>query len=473
MPPVASEPKAAAPARVLPNPTLRPANGQDNGSSAPFAELIDNAPAPRSERTAERPQTSRPRRNDAASADHRRNVQSKSDSKPAAKPTDNTAAKSKDKSKEKDDSKDTGETAKSTDNASETNAADEAVAIKKPASDEIFVESEPAPVVQSAEVALIAPVAPVAASAIDAAPEQPAIEITPADLAAKPAQPGAENAPADIAAAAAEAPDAELRKELSGTRSADTGKGAATNEKPEHAAIARPATPIPAHGEEKSSADANGESKDAPKAAQAEANEAPAKGEHRAARGERAAEPGAPQANTARAADPAQPSNFTLPVSHTAAAAAVNHAPAAPATPAVAVPVEGIAVEIAARAQAGRNRFEIRLDPPELGRIDVRLDVERDGRVTSRLVVERAETLDLLRRDAPQLERALQDAGLKTADNALQFSLRQQSEGRDEPANAGRDTAQLIVNDELSLPEIMQRGYSRLAELRGGIDIRV
>jgi flagellar hook-length control protein FliK len=73
---------------------------------------------------------------------------------------------------------------------------------------------------------------------------------------------------------------------------------------------------------------------------------------------------------------------------------------------------------------AGKNRFEIRLDPPELGRIEVRLDVDRDGNVTSRLTVERVETLDLLRRDAAGLERALQDGGLKTTDNGLQFSLR-------------------------------------------------
>ena len=91
------------------------------------------------------------------------------------------------------------------------------------------------------------------------------------------------------------------------------------------------------------------------------------------------------------------------------------------------MPLEGLAVEIAARAQGGRNRFEIRLDPPELGRIDVRLDIDRSGQVTSRLVVEKAETLDVLRRDAHQLERALQDAGLKTSDNGMQFSLRDQA----------------------------------------------
>ena len=63
-------------------------------------------------------------------------------------------------------------------------------------------------------------------------------------------------------------------------------------------------------------------------------------------------------------------------------------------------PAAGLAVEIAARAQTGQNRFEIRLDPPELGRIDVRLDIDSSGQVTSRLVVERADTLEHLRRDS-------------------------------------------------------------------------
>jgi flagellar hook-length control protein FliK len=54
-----------------------------------------------------------------------------------------------------------------------------------------------------------------------------------------------------------------------------------------------------------------------------------------------------------------------------------------------AIPMAGLAIEIAGKAFAGKNRFEIRLDPPELGRIEVRLDVDRDGNVTSRLTVER------------------------------------------------------------------------------------
>ena len=124
-------------------------------------------------------------------------------------------------------------------------------------------------------------------------------------------------------------------------------------------------------------------------------------------------------------------------------------------------------------AHAGKNRFEIRLDPPELGRIEVRLDVDRDGHTTSRLIADRADTLDLLRRDASGLERALQDAGLKTSDNGLQFSLRDQTMGREQNNSPTPPAAQIVVHDS-ALPTIdaTQRNYSRLAGLRGGIDIR-
>ena len=141
--------------------------------------------------------------------------------------------------------------------------------------------------------------------------------------------------------------------------------------------------------------------------------------------------------------------------------------------PDAAVPVAGLAIEIAARAQPGRNRFEIRLDPPELGRIDVRLDVDSSGNVTSRLTVEKAETLDLLRRDAPELERALQQAGLKTGDGGMQFSLRDQSfAGRDDSRQA-QAMARVVVPDA-DLPAIdTTQSYGRTLSRSGGIDIHV
>ena len=115
--------------------------------------------------------------------------------------------------------------------------------------------------------------------------------------------------------------------------------------------------------------------------------------------------------------------NFGFAVANAAASSATTPG----AAPAAAVPIAGLAVAIASRAQAGSNQFDIRLDPPELGRIDVRLDVDSNGQVTSHVTVDRPDTLNLLQSQQTQLERALEQAGLKTADNGLQFTLRDQS----------------------------------------------
>jgi flagellar hook-length control protein FliK len=83
------------------------------------------------------------------------------------------------------------------------------------------------------------------------------------------------------------------------------------------------------------------------------------------------------------------------------------------------VPLGAVAVEIGLRSLAGMNRFEIRLNPEELGRIDVSLDIGEDGAVTARLVVDRVETLALLQRDAKTLERAFEQAGLTPSEGGV------------------------------------------------------
>jgi hypothetical protein len=185
-----------------------------------------------------------------------------------------------------------------------------------------------------------------------------------------------------------------------------------------------------------------------------------------------AAIPSLPPGHTAAAADPAQPLAIAAAGTDAANPGAPANAAYASASAAL-VPVSGLAVEIVARAQEGKNRFEIRLDPPELGRIDVHLHVDRDGNVTSRLVVERSETLDLLRRDAPSLERALQDAGLKTGQQGLEFSLRDQPSGREHSARNDSGASRLIVPDDLAPPAAAAIGYGRRLGMGTGVDIRV
>ncbi len=160
-------------------------------------------------------------------------------------------------------------------------------------------------------------------------------------------------------------------------------------------------------------------------------------------------------------------------------------APAATAGPAgslnvsaathAAVPLSGLALEIAASARKGKSSFEIRLDPADLGRIDVRINVDRNGQMTSHLMVEKPETLSMLQQDAPQLQRALHDAGFKTGDGGLQFSLRDQSSsGQNSGDQPGRNTQRLVITNEESVPAIgAGRTYGRMLGSSSGVDIRV
>jgi flagellar hook-length control protein FliK len=140
-----------------------------------------------------------------------------------------------------------------------------------------------------------------------------------------------------------------------------------------------------------------------------------------------------------------------------------------------AVPLSGVALEIAASAASGKSRFEIRLDPADLGRIDVRIDVDRNGQLTSHLTVEKPETLSMLRQDAPQLQQALDDAGFKTDSGGLQFSLRDQSSSGQNGGNDNNRNAQRLVisNDDTIPAAVAGQSYGRMLGSSSGVDIRV
>jgi flagellar hook-length control protein FliK len=89
-----------------------------------------------------------------------------------------------------------------------------------------------------------------------------------------------------------------------------------------------------------------------------------------------------------------------------------------------------MAFEIARQVHAGSSKFQIRLDPADMGRVDVTLDIDKNGTVNARLVVEKMETLDLMQRDQRALEKALQQAGLDSSKTNLEFSLKQNPSGQ-------------------------------------------
>jgi flagellar hook-length control protein FliK len=105
-----------------------------------------------------------------------------------------------------------------------------------------------------------------------------------------------------------------------------------------------------------------------------------------------------------------------------------QHVQVAPQAQAPAPNMPALAIEISAKSQSGAKQFDIRLDPPELGRVEVRLSIDAAGKASAHLSADQPQTLDLLQKDSTSLMRALRDAGLDVSQDGLNFSLRQQSQ---------------------------------------------
>lgn len=69
------------------------------------------------------------------------------------------------------------------------------------------------------------------------------------------------------------------------------------------------------------------------------------------------------------------------------------------------------------------QRYEVRLDPAELGRVNVRIEVGADKKVHAVLAAHDSAALSDLMRGQRSLERALSDAGFDLADGGIQFEL--------------------------------------------------
>ena len=120
---------------------------------------------------------------------------------------------------------------------------------------------------------------------------------------------------------------------------------------------------------------------------------------------------------------------------HKSAQTQAQQAPQQARAPLPQPPVEQVAVRIASMAKDGMDQIRIQLEPADLGRVDVRLHMQ-DGAVTATVMADNQDTLDLLQRDSRSLQQALQDAGLKTNSDGLNFSLR--DDGRGAPTDDGK-----------------------------------
>tara|TARA_R110000868_G_scaffold4155_10_gene25321 strand:+ start:4766 stop:6295 length:1530 start_codon:yes stop_codon:yes gene_type:complete len=109
---------------------------------------------------------------------------------------------------------------------------------------------------------------------------------------------------------------------------------------------------------------------------------------------------------------------------------------------------EQIAMQISRAADQNVDRLSVQLKPAELGKVTIDLEIGPDNRLIAVISAERSETLDLLQRDARSLEKALNEAGVKTDSGSLEFNL----QGDDGAAQNGRDDETHRVDGAIMLP---------------------
>jgi flagellar hook-length control protein FliK len=137
----------------------------------------------------------------------------------------------------------------------------------------------------------------------------------------------------------------------------------------------------------------------------------------------------------------------------------------------VLIPPEAVAATIARKAADGVNRFEIRLDPAELGRLDVTIEIDETGHTRAHIRAERPEALELLQRDAKGMEQALRQAGLQTDQSSLSFSLaeRHKQDGGEHAGQGRRAKFHAVLPPDEIAAGVLQ-GRTNAAT---GLDLRV
>lgn len=139
--------------------------------------------------------------------------------------------------------------------------------------------------------------------------------------------------------------------------------------------------------------------------------------------------------------------------------------------------IDQISVQITKAVNDGMDRINIQLRPENLGRVDVRLEVGHDGRTQALVIVDNKDTMELLQRDAKDLQRALEEAGLKLESDGLNFSLRgqkgQADDERDSAHGAGSAAGPAEDEDAESLAEgALAAAYGGGVREDGRVDIR-
>ena len=140
--------------------------------------------------------------------------------------------------------------------------------------------------------------------------------------------------------------------------------------------------------------------------------------------------------------------------------------------------VAQISERLLQKFDGGSTRFEIRLDPAELGEVDVRVEVDRDGRVQAVLAARDPAAVDAIHRGLKSLENALAQAGLDLGENGVRVELDQKQNSASFAGNeAGSDkgpSASANTESEILTAEADQSEHPLMQTWSGQrLDVRV
>jgi flagellar hook-length control protein FliK len=149
------------------------------------------------------------------------------------------------------------------------------------------------------------------------------------------------------------------------------------------------------------------------------------------------------------------------------------HTVAVPAALQRADVAEQVHVALKQAIREGVDQMTVQLRPDDLGRVEVKLELSYDGLARVSFLVDKRETFDALQRDAAQLERMLQDSGVRADAGTMQFNLRQESQTREPFGKASNDTEEDKNNSvaAASKSELSTQTYLHLVSDR--VDIHV
>ena len=179
------------------------------------------------------------------------------------------------------------------------------------------------------------------------------------------------------------------------------------------------------------------------------------------------------------AADPAPTLSGAAPAVETRSSDLAGPEPAP--LPARAGPetVLALAAQMARRLDDGVTRFDLELNPGDLGRVDVRLEIDAAGGIRAAFTFEDAHAAGELGRRADELQKSLESAGFNLS-GGLTFDVAgDRSQGRNPgwaDARDGRNPAPAAPEREAGreVPSDITEALSgRRMAARSGVDIRI